>query len=559
MNITYNAQLSEKKSAEEIVALLLKDRGVDDTESFLHPTSPLAFSLKTFGYEKEGKKLIALLHRVRKNNERIVVYTDYDADGITGGTIMWETLHLLGFDVMPYVPDRKTEGYGFSKTGIDRVKELYDPSLIISVDHGITAVEQIAYAAKLGIDVVVTDHHHKQEQIPKKAQAIIHIPELSGSGVAYFVAKEIYNQSSEQRKNNKTLERNFAYDYMAIATIGLVADLVALKGRARSLVYHGLKAFPHVKRPGITAMLKQAGIEDKPVTPYEIGFIIAPRINAVGRLENAIEALRLLCTTDTQRAGKLARKLNELNTKRQDMVKQSVEQAERMVQKQYGDNIPNIIILFSPDWHEGIIGLIASALVEKYYRPTIVMSQDTDHLKGSARSISAFHITHFFERLSSYFINFGGHAQAGGFALPVAKRDAFIKEATKKAQKLITPEDLERAVTVDLKLPLGCVSMKLVRTLEKCAPFGIGNPRPRFASAATVVDYRLIGKNKNHLKLRVHEPNGSFLLDCIGFSMPDHAEKIERGDVCEIIYTLDVNRWNGRESLQGKLINIIST
>lgn len=564
MNISYVQTVAKELSAEQIVQLILKKREIQNLDEYFRPTSPLLFQLKTFGYEKQGKKLMSLLYRVWEKNERVVVYTDYDADGITGGAVMWETLHLLGFDVMPYVPDRKTEGYGFSKIGIDKVIKEFDPKLIISVDHGITAVDEIAYAKEQGIGVVVTDHHHKQEKAPKDAEVIIHIPQLSGSGVAYVVAKEIY-QHFRDLKNNKTklitarlqkLEQYFRHDYQAIATIGLVADLVPLKDYARAFVFHGLLAFRKVKRTGITSLLKQAGIENKPISPYEIGFIIAPRINVVGRLENAIDALRLLCTTNKTRSQELAEKLGVLNTKRQDMVKTSVEEAKKQVKERYGEDVPPLIILYSSHWNEGIIGLIASALVEEYYRPTIVMTQNDTILKASARSIPAFHITNFFEELSEWFINFGGHAQAAGFSILKEKRDAFIAEAHKKARKAISDSDLVRSISVDMQIPLTLVTKKLVETIDTMAPFGIGNSRPKFASTVTITDAKLLGKDKNHLKITIEDLNQKTKLDCIGFGMGEMFQRLSSDEEYEIVYTIDLNRWNGNVDLQLKLVHL---
>lgn len=358
----------------------------------------------------------------------IVVYTDYDADGITGGAILWETLYLMGFKVMPYVPDRRKEGYGFSITGIDNVIKSYNPSIIISVDHGITKVKEIEYAKNKGIKVIVSDHHLKAEKIPK-ADAIFHISALSGSGVAYFFAKEIFNRLKSSISNKAIVDKltdNFSTDYLSLASIGTIADLVPLIGPSRSVAKHGLEVFPKVKRYGIKHIIKQAGIEGKEITPYEVGFIIAPRINAVGRLSNAIDALRLLCTTDNKRAFDLAQKIGDLNSKRQDIVERSVDEAKEMISKKYlkGNQlsdikedrlynfIPKILILTSDSWSEGIIGLIASKLTEEFYRPTIVMTKNDGHYKASARSIPSFHITNFLRSLKKYLVDVGGHAQA---------------------------------------------------------------------------------------------------------------------------------------------------
>jgi len=387
MKIKWKHEIKETENIipERIFKIILQNRRIKDNDSFLNPPSPLSIHLSDFGPAKaELKKQIAktlkLLEKIKKNSQMIVVYTDYDADGITGGAILCETLHLLGFKVMPYVPHRKLEGYGFSDKGIDKVKKLYNPALIISVDHGITAKEKVTYAKKLGISVIVTDHHLKPEKLPTDAEAIFHIPALSGSGVSYFFSKMIFDHFKHLSSKVYDLTSYFRTDYLAFASIGSVADLVPLVGPTRSIIKHGLEVFRNIKRVGLKEILKDAGIEGRNVTTYEIGFMIAPRINAVGRLEHAIDALRLLCTRDPEKAKKLAANVGEKNRERQDMVEQSVKEARLQISI-FKSQIPKLIILVSDKWHEGIIGLIASKIAEEYYRPTIVMTESDDYLK----------------------------------------------------------------------------------------------------------------------------------------------------------------------------------
>lgn len=565
MKITAKGEIDPQKklSNAEFIAMLLKQRGILDVEAFLHPVSPLTLSLRDFGYDEEISKSVELLKKVRKEGRYVVVYTDYDADGITGGSIVWETLHLLGFKVMPYVPHRQHEGYGFSIKGIDKVKQDFDPALIISVDHGITAVDQISYAKSIGIPVIVTDHHHKQERIPEKAEVIFHIPVLSGSGVGYFFAKEVWSHFRKidgfiPKKNDAVLEKHFSSDYLSLASIGTIADLVPLVGPSRSVVKYGLDAFPVVTRAGIKHICREANIADKTITPYEIGFVIAPRINAVGRLEHALDALRLLCTTSDQKAFELSSKVGKMNTDRQELVKTSVAQAREMVEKlkQEGE-LPPIIILHSPQWHEGIIGLIASNLLEAYYRPVIIMAEGDGLMKGSARSIASFHITHFFEELREYFMNFGGHAGAAGFSLSTDKLKPFVETAVEVARKKIKPADLEREIQVDLSIPVSHVSLSLAKAIESLSPFGIGNPQPSFVSNVELVSASIMGKNQNHLKLTVKNPEtNSFPLEMVAFGKGELFPELSRGKKFKIVYQLDINRWKGRESLQGKVMHI---
>lgn len=585
----YQVKPDEKMTPDSLIKILLENRGVKKTDEFLNPTHPSSISISDFGFKKEIKKTLSLLQEIKKNNRMIVVYSDYDADGITGGAILWETLHLLGFKVMPYVPHRKLEGYGFSIKGIDNVKKQFDPALIISVDHGISAREKIAYAKKLSIDVIVTDHHLKPEKLPDKAFSIFHIPALSGSGVSYFFSKMVFeyfeagHPKGVYARNLQLLASNFASDYLALASIGTIADLVPLIGPSRSVVKYGLAAFAGTKRIGIKHIMKEAGIDGKPVTPYTIGFVIAPRINAVGRLEHAIDALRLLCTKREDKAEELAGKVSNTNKERQDLVEKSVKEAvekfEKILRANHSDlrtpavkkpsggfantsvssqKLPNIIILHSKDWHEGIIGLIASKLCEKYYRPAIVLTDSDGFLKGSARSIPGFHITDFLRELKKYLIDVGGHPGASGFTMEKAKFDQFVEKAEKKAEKEIGEKDLERTITVDLKIPLAKINRSIVESFAKLEPFGIGNPAPVFLSDVEILDAKLFGKKNEHLKIIVKDPQKqSFPIEFIAFGSSELYAKLSRNMKTQIVYSLEINRWNGQETIRGRIIQII--
>ncbi|MEK7522489.1 MAG: single-stranded-DNA-specific exonuclease RecJ [Patescibacteria group bacterium] len=569
MQITFKHELKpdDKLTNDKIVNLILKSRNIKDLDQFLNPPSPLTLTLNDFGpYKKSFEKVIKILKDIKEKNQMIVVYTDYDADGITGGAILWETLYLLGFKVMPYVPHRKLEGYGFSNIGIDNVKKQFDPALIISVDHGITKVEEIKYAAKLGIKIIVTDHHLKGEKIPK-AEAIFHIPVLSGSGVAYFFAKEIfYSFSDVETRHASSLRYNFANDYLAFASIGTIADLVPLTGPSRSLVKYGLETFSKVKRFGINHILKQAGIQDKKITPYEVGFMIAPRINAIGRLEHAIDALRLLCTNDEKKAYDLAHKIGNVNVERQELVERSVAEARAQIGSDPpGGSDPKqlakIIILVSDHWHEGIIGLIASKIAEEFYRPTLVLTKTDVGYKGSARSIPSFHVTEFLRSLKKNLIDVGGHKQAAGFTLEKNQLEDFIKNAQKLAKNLIKDKDLERKIEVDLKIPISKINLDLVKSLEALEPFGMGNPRPSFFSEGTLTGAQLLGKTQKHMKLFVSDvipaKAGIQSLELISFNSAEKFKSLSRGQKIKVVYNLDVNEWNNKKTVQGKILSIL--
>ncbi len=565
MKLKINYEIDEKQSfsPEQLLKIILKQRKVNDIKNFLYPIAPEKISLFDFNpnSKKKFKQVIKTLEGIKKNNQQIVIYTDYDADGITGGAILWETLYTLGFNVMPYVPDRKTEGYGFTKIGIDNMLKKFKPVLVISVDQGITKVKETDYLKKRGIKVIITDHHLKGKELPK-ADGIFHISELSGAGVAYFFAKEIFltfkNKIKELNKI-KILEKNFRDDYVSLASIGIVADLVPLIGPSRSLVKFGLERLSQTTRLGLKHIINEAGIKNKKITPYEIGFIIAPRINAIGRLENALDALRLLCTKKEDRAFNLAKFLGETNRLRQNILQMTLAEAKNLLAKETDNfkNLPKIIILKSENWHEGIIGLVASKLTEEFYRPTIILTKTDGVYKGSARSIFGFHITHFLRSLKEFLIDVGGHEQASGFSLEKEKVEKFIIQANNKANKLLQLNQLEKVINVDFKIPLSLITLQLVELIEKLQPFGIGNQPPIFYSQGRITSAKLFGKNNEHLKILLSSlENNSYPKEFIFFDGGLFFKNLSRDQKIGLIYSLEINHWNGIKKPRGKILYI---
>ncbi|GIW62785.1 MAG: hypothetical protein KatS3mg090_0611 [Patescibacteria group bacterium] len=546
--ITWRKDLSiiDNLTEDLVVKELIRLRDLQDlTDEEFYDTD-----LNTLGFSNELAILLDLLSFVKKKKKKIVVYTDYDADGITGGAIMWESLYLLGFDVMPYVPDRKTEGYGFSVGGLDYVKKTYDPGLIISVDHGISAREKIEYAkTKLGIPIVVTDHHLKPKLLPESAEAIIHMDFLSGSGVSFFTAKSIVRKLA--KNNDNEINKNFQVDYTVLASIGTVADLVPLIGLSRQLVKKGLVNFSKSNRVGLRQLLKNAGIDNKKISPYDIGFIIAPRINAAGRLESALTALQLLCTKSPERASVLASKLSQLNSDRQDLVEEFFKQIEQKYSSL--PKLPKIILEYSPDLQEGIIGLIASRLVERFNRPSIVFTDSDGFIKASARSVEDLHITNFLRKSGDLLVEVGGHKQAAG--LKVSKENfADLKLFLNNlADKEVTDNMLVKKITADFKVRLDQLSEDLYFKLLSLEPFGVGNPKPSFYSKVRVVSARLFGKNNEHTKLTVSDGFGQ--IDLLAFRNERLFFKVHRDEQIHVVFNLAVDRWNNRTCLNGMLID----
>jgi single-stranded-DNA-specific exonuclease len=523
---------------EDIIQTLLSNRGLTtkkDIEQFLHPKLPREFTAKDVGIAPPAlKNAIARIRKAVKDKESIVVYADYDADGITAGAIMWETIHAMGGVVMPYIPHRVEEGYGLSVKGIDTVREQHDPSLIITVDHGITARDKVAYTASLGIDVIVTDHHVAPDKLPDCT--IIHTTNLCGAGISWFVA----NALSENG------------ELLGLASIGTIADIVPLTGANRSIVKYGLRQLNKTKRVGLLALLRDAGLTVGEVTTYDVSHILAPRLNAMGRLVHAMDALRLLCTHREDKAMLLARKLGLTNKERQQLTMDTSQHAKNIVKEGSKEGLPKLLFVSHESYNQGVIGLVAGKLVEEYYRPAIVVSRGEEVSKASARSIAGFNIVEAIKSCSDLLVDVGGHPMAAGFTVETRNLTELQTRLEKIAEKKLTDNLLTREVRIDTELPLSAVTGELWQKIRDFEPFGFGSPEPVFATrGVTVSDARLVGADGKHLKLRV----SSF--DAIAFGMGDLYPKIKIGKPIDIAYTIDQNIWNGRKSLQLKLRDIM--
>lgn len=514
----------------DIVRVLLKNRDIKDKDEFLHPKNPNSLTPKDVGIDKAAlTKVIARIKRAIKDKESIVVYADYDADGITAGAVMWEVLHGLGATVMPYIPHRVEEGYGLSEKGLDAVRQQYNPSLIITVDHGITAVDKVAYAKKLGIEVIVTDHHVKPNKLPDCL--IVHTTELCGAGVSWFVANQLATAD------------------IALAAIGTIADLVPLIGANRSVVKFGLEAIKKTKRVGLLALMRDAGIIQSDISPYAVSHMLAPRLNAMGRLVHAMDALRLLCTKQEVRALLLARQLGLTNKERQQLTTDTSAHAKQIVSSK--DTLPKLLFVAHETYNQGVIGLVAGKLVEEYYRPAVVVAQGPEVSKASARSVRGFNIIEAIRQFDDLLVDAGGHPMAAGFTVETAKMDILKTKLEAYAQKHITEDMLTRELRIDMELPLTQVSEELWRELRQFEPFGFGIPEPVFVTKnITVSDIRLIGADRKHLKMRIGD------LEAVAFGMANVYGKLKPETRIDIAYTIDMNEWNGNKRLQLKIKDI---
>lgn len=531
-------------STEKIIEILLKNRDITTKkkkEEFLNPKDPKDLSVKDVGIKKSSvKKAVKRVKKAVRQKEKIIIYGDYDADGVCATAIIWETLFGLDADVSPYIPERFSEGYGLNIDSIKALKEKNpELSLIITVDNGITAVDAVNEAKELGIDVIVTDHHQKGKKLPK-AHSIIHTTQIGGAGISWIFSNELYKEFDS--KKTPSLE---------LVAIGTIADQIPLLQANRSFVKYGLDKLNKTKRPGLLALFKEAGVKKGQIGTYTIGFIIAPRLNAMGRLEHAIDSLRLLCTTSQKRADNLAKKVGKTNSERQKIVENVVVHARKRARSNGTDGL---IFVSHESYHEGVIGLAASRLVEEFYRPSIVLSKGRKVSKASARSIPGFNIIEAIRNMDDMLLSGGGHPMAAGFSINTKDLDKFSKKLSEITSDLLSDDILERVLKIDLEIDFSHINWNLMRSLKKFEPTGIGNPTPSFATTkVSVLSSRTVGKNGGHLKLRLVKDNEVF--DAIGFGMGELAQKIDDEPI-DISYNLEENVWRGKSSLQLKLKDI---
>ncbi len=525
---------------KELIDLILENRGItknSDKENFLHPRlEDVTFKNTGIDQHQVDKTLDRIYDAIRKN-EKIIIFGDYDVDGITGTAILWETFfwNLEYKNIHPYIPHRVNEGYGISEKGIDSVlKEYPETKLIITVDNGIVANDPIDYAISKNLDVIVTDHHTQKKDLPK-AYSIIHTTKICGASVALFLSLALEKKKLE--KNDTRLE---------LAALATVADLVPLVDQNRIILSFGLNALRNSIRPGIKAMCEQAGIAQKNIGVYEIGHVIAPRLNAAGRLENALDSLRIVCTKDVNKARMLAQTLSNVNKKRQTMTEELIILAKENV---LFDEKTKIIVSSSSEYNQGIIGLVASRLAENFYRPTLVISKGEEISKGSARSIKGVNIIELIRSASTFLTEVGGHPMAAGFALRTEHIELFVDELTKKAEEIINDSHFERSLSIDCELNEKFLNEETFKKIHELSPFGMGNHEPLFITENTeIVSVKRIGKDLNHISLKLK--TGRSTISAVKFGIATDEVIPVVGQRMDIVFLLSINEWNGNKKLQ---------
>lgn len=546
----YLDELIEETGFPKIVLQILMERGYDSLEAINNFLDPDARGLYDPNFMHDMELGVDRIQQAIMNGEKIVIYGDYDVDGITSTALMYETLEELGAEVEYYIPDRFKDGYG---PNVEVYKRLIDEgvSLIVTVDNGVAGHEAIDYANQHGVDVVITDHHELPETLPD-AYAIIHprhpegdypFGELSGVGVAFKVAAALLEELPQ--------------DVLDLVALGTVADLVSLTGENRILVKYGLQLLQQTMRPGLQSLYKVAGIEVPTITEETIGFSLAPRLNALGRMENGSLGVELLTTLDEERAEELAKTTNQLNIKRQEKVNKIVEEAVAQLANKSENHLVNVVA--GNNWHEGVVGIVASRLVDMTGKPSLVLSIDekTGIAKGSGRSIEAFQM---FDALDSHrdiLMKFGGHHMACGLSLDKEKLSD-LQQVVDEEGKKQGIEHATKPVVKVIPVNLDDVNLDLEAQLEVLAPFGTDNHRPVFEFKDYEVNaVQAIGQQKNHLKLQLQSNNSQ--VDALDFGIGSKKiSEIERNknSVC-LIGTLGKNIWQSRVNLQIMIEDIL--
>ena len=551
-NAKTTAALQDSLGVDPIIVQLLVQRGITDFDEAKAFFRPELSHLHDPFLMKDMSLAVQRLELAIQKGERILVYGDYDVDGTTAVSLMYSFIKKSYPKVDYYIPDRYIEGYGVSYQGIDFAKE-NNYTLIICLDCGIKAVEKVEYATEKGIDFIICDHHRPGDKVPsavavldpKQNDCEYPYKELSGCGVGFKLA-QAYCQ-----KNKISLEE--ILPFLDLLVVSIAADIVPMTGENRVLAYYGLQQLNTNPRTGIKALMEVSGREKKEFNISDVVFGLAPRINAAGRIEHGKKAVELMVQEDLEAAQKKSEYINQHNLTRRELDQKITEEALQLI-------VPNAksTVVFDSEWHKGVVGIVASRLIETHYRPTIVLTENNGKLTGSARSVKGFDVYDAIDACSDLVEQFGGHKYAAGLTMKKENLEAFTKKFEEVVSSTISEEMLTPEVSIDAELNIDDIDFKLYRILRQMAPFGPGNMSPSFMTK-NVVDRgygRKIGQEQTHLKLSVTDANRSQFLEGIGFGMADKFERIKDGQSFDICYALEENEWKGKINLQLRLKDI---
>jgi single-stranded-DNA-specific exonuclease len=549
-------RLAAELEISPLIVKLLLARGISDPGQARVFMSPSLSDLHDPFLMAGMESATARLQEAVCSGRPIMIYGDYDVDGITGSALLYRALAEITPGVSCFLPNRARDGYGLADAGIEEALRRR-AGLLISVDCGITAHREVAYAKSLGIDCIITDHHETKDSLPEAAAVLdpkrpdctYPYKELAGVGVAFKLLQAFYRLNS--------LPESKLEEHLDLVALGTIADIVPLTGENRILAKFGLERLRRSLKPGLVALLEASGLAGRALESSHIVFILGPRLNAAGRMGDADASLSLLTTEDRHQAESLALRLEEENRRRKEVDDRILAEAMDMVDSGVDLQSDRVIVLASDSWHQGVIGIVASRLVEKYYRPSVLISLDGNMGKGSARSIPTFHLHQALKDCSQHLMGFGGHKYAAGLVIESQNIMPFRQDINRLARQTLTEEDLIPAQPLDAEVDLDSLDFETARSFAAFAPFGPGNRHPVLASR----HLKMVGSpyrvGNNHLKFKVKHKQRVF--DSIGFSLGDMLEELDdapRHGGVDLAYVLEENEWQGRRRLQLRIKDI---
>jgi len=541
--------LAKQLNISEILGQLLVQRGITDFDAAKTFFRPQLNDLHDPFLMKDMDKAVTRLQKAISDNEKIMIYGDYDVDGTTSVSMVYHFLSQLTKNIEYYIPDRYAEGYGVSAKGIAYAASI-NVQLMITLDCGIKAIDRVDEGNENEIDFIICDHHQPGPEIPsaiavldpKRSDCNYPFKELCGCGVGFKLLQAFCI------KENDDLDK--LYPYLDLVALAIGADIVPIVGENRVMAFYGLKTINSNPRMGIKTLLQTAKA-NKIITITDLVFVAGPRINAAGRIHSARKAVQLLISEDEEMALEFSKDIEEDNLTRRDLDRSITKEALEMIadNKDWLNNKSTVV--YEAGWHKGVIGIVASRLIETYYRPTVVFVKSGDIAAGSARSVKGFDLYQALEQCSDFLIQFGGHKYAAGMTIEIDKIDAFRKKFEEVVSQTISPESLIPEISVDLELDFADISPKFYRIINQMSPFGPGNMTPVFLSRK-VHDFgysKAVGTEDDHLKLFVRQ-NGSEALGGIAFGMGNLYPEIKTQNPFDIVYTIEENTWNEKTSLQ---------
>ena len=544
-----------------VILNLLSMRGLKNEEEIekyfnLDYEKDLGDPLEIFGM----REAVERIKKAKEKNEKIAIFGDYDADGVSASALIYEALSDLEMSqVICYIPDRQLEGYGMNEDALGYIKK-EEASLIITVDCGITNIEQVEKAKELGMDVIITDHHHALENFPAAAAVInpnlpnsgFTFKDLAGVGVAFKLVQALYQKMAPEKMD----QLKWLLDLVALGTI---ADCVSLTGENRVLVKYGLIVFSKTRRVGLRELFKVGRIdisEDNIPDVQKIAFQVAPRINAAGRMDHASVAYKLLIEKNAAVARDMALEVESNNQKRQKVTTEIFREVQILAQNSFKDK--KFIFAENPHWSVGILGLVAGKIMDEFQKPTIILQDQEEIFVGSLRSVPEVNIVKCLEKCSDLLIQFGGHSQAAGIKIKKENLEKFYNKMSELIEKELGDEEIIPTLKIDLEITAEDVNWEFITELKKMEPFGQGNEEPVFCMKnMQVVDFKIVGNGEKHLKLSLRgEGSSPKIFDAIGFRMAQSFPQLKKDDKIDIVCNLQEDEWNGNKKIQLKLVDM---